>query len=90
MGGQLFIGAADAELYKYSELIPDPPIFAEVAPDSDSVLVGHPYTRHLTLVQGAEPITWSVVQGPPGTLVRARIREALEHDLSAEVVDVLG
>jgi hypothetical protein len=69
LGDQLFLGATNAELYRYSEPIPEPPIIAEVTPDPDSVAVGHPYTRQLTLIQGAAPITWSVLQGPPGTQV---------------------
>jgi hypothetical protein len=68
-GNGLFLGATNAELYRYSEPIPEPPIIAEVTPDPDSVLAGHPYTRQLTLIQGAAPITWSVLQGPPGTQV---------------------
>jgi hypothetical protein len=27
---------------------------------------------------------------PPGTFVRARVREAFEHDLGADIVEVVG
>jgi ribosomal protein S12 methylthiotransferase len=27
---------------------------------------------------------------PPGTMVRARVREAYEHDLAADIIDVVG
>ncbi len=48
---------------------PVAPVIAEVAPDPDSALPGAAYERQLALTQGTQPITWSVVQAPPGTRV---------------------
>lgn len=47
----------------------EPPMLAPVAPDPDVAAAGSPYVRQLTLLEGGEPITWSVVQGPIGTQV---------------------
>jgi len=48
-----------------------PPVIAEVSPDPDSVEAGTEYTKQLTLTQGTEPVSWSVVQGPTGLTVSA-------------------
>ncbi len=50
---------------------PVAPIIAEVTPDPDNnAFAGQPYSKQLTLTQGTNPITWSVLAGsPPGTVV---------------------
>ena len=60
-----------ARVYAVHIQVPRPPIIAEVAPDPDSIYIGHEYSEQLTLVQGTPLPTWSVVQGqvPPGTQV---------------------
>jgi len=45
------------------------PAIAEVIPDPHNAYVNREYTRQLNLIEGDPPITWSVVQGPPGTTV---------------------
>ncbi len=49
----------------------DPPTIQEVSPDPDVVSVGTEYQRQLSLLQGTEPITWTVVSGPSGMTVNS-------------------
>ncbi|UCD29905.1 MAG: DNRLRE domain-containing protein, partial [Planctomycetota bacterium] len=51
------------------EEISGPPIIAEVSPDPDIATEGVQYAKQLGLVQGAFPVTWTVVQGQPNTQV---------------------
>jgi len=51
---------------------PYPPYIYNSTPDPDRIDIGVPFTRQLILRGlGATPITWSVVQGPPGTQVNS-------------------
>lgn len=56
------------------------------APDFPGVLCGRT-AGHAPEVDGG--VYLHGPQVPPGTLVRARIREAFEHDLSGEILDVM-
>ncbi len=41
-----------------------PPVIAEVEPDPETVEAGLPYERQLLLLEGAPPVSWSIVHGP--------------------------
>jgi len=45
------------------------PVIAEVVPDPDAAIVGIPYTPQLTLLQGTQPVSWTVTQAPAGTQI---------------------
>ncbi|HSB69970.1 MAG TPA: 30S ribosomal protein S12 methylthiotransferase RimO [Candidatus Methylomirabilis sp.] len=57
------------------------------APEFPGLLCGRT-AAHAPEVDGAVYLQGPVV--PPGTFVRARIREAFEHDLSGEILEVAG
>ena len=45
-----------------------PPVIAPIA-DEPNLPAGKPYTKAVTLVQGSPPITWSLLNGPPGMTI---------------------
>ncbi len=66
-----YIGGAQLDLDRVDIVVGGntAPVIAEVSPDPDSVSVGSPYTRQLSLLQGYPAPTWSVIQGPAGLQV---------------------
>jgi len=58
-----------------------------LAPEFPGVQCGRT-TAHAPEVDGTVYLRGPVL--PPGTMVRARVREAYEHDLAADIIDVVG
>jgi hypothetical protein len=52
-----------------AKVLLEPPLIAPVTPDPEPHLANTPYTRQLTLTEGTLPVTWSLVQAPPGATI---------------------
>jgi hypothetical protein len=57
-----------ARLYSV-QIFSEPPIITNVTPDPENIVAGRLYEKQLTLIEGAAPITWSIVQAPTGASV---------------------
>jgi len=58
----------------FMDLCPDcidvvPPQIAPPLPDPDAAITDTEYHKQLTLLQGSQPMTWSILEGPPGAQI---------------------